>query len=60
MRSDPQTTAFPIILCSGAPVALHKLRPRLETMPVAVVLKPFAIRELEDKLRAALDDDSST
>ncbi len=54
LRSDPELSWLPIILCSGAPEALRTLRPNLDAMGVPVVAKPFAIEALEETLEAVL------
>lgn len=54
LRSDPEMKNFPIILCSGAAEAIHPLRARLAALNVPVVLKPFAIEVLEERLQVAL------
>ena len=54
MRANEATRNFPIILCTGAPEAVHTLGPRLDQLGVPVVLKPFSIDALEQTLTAAL------
>jgi len=54
LRSHPETTNVPIILCTGDAEAARPLIPHLDRMGVPVVLKPFAVEELEVALQAAL------
>ena len=54
LRADEETRTFPIILCTGAPEAVHSLGPRLDQLGVPVVLKPFSIDVLDQTLSAAL------
>ena len=55
VRADPQTSDVPIILCTGASEAVHTLMPQLDELDVPmIVIKPFAIEELEATLRDAL------
>jgi len=54
LRSDPEMRNFPIILCSGAAESIHALRARLDALNVPVVLKPFAVEVLEERLQVAL------
>jgi CheY-like chemotaxis protein len=54
LRTDPEIGDLPIILCSGAPEALRPLQNRLAGLRVPIVVKPFAIDELEMTLQGAL------
>ena len=54
IRSHPETSDLPIILCSGAPEAVQAHTSQLEQWRVPVVLKPFPIEVLERYLREAL------
>ena len=54
VRSHPDTSDLPIILCSAAPEAIDAHRSKLEAWRVPVVAKPFTLEELETHLRAAL------
>jgi DNA-binding response OmpR family regulator len=54
VRSHPDTSDIPIILCSGAPEAVEVHSSQLEAWRVPVVIKPFALEELETHLRSAL------
>ena len=56
LRSDPRTSGVPIILCTGAPEAVRPLVRRLDQLGVPVVIKPFKVSELEETLRAALNE----
>jgi CheY-like chemotaxis protein len=53
VRGDPEVSDIPIILCTGAE-QIGPLRPRLESLQVPVLPKPFHARELEQVLAAAL------
>ena len=55
LRADEGMRNFPIILCTGAPEAVHTLGRRLDQLGVPVVLKPFSIEALEQTLAAALE-----
>ena len=54
VRADPQTSDVPIILCTGASEAVHTLMPQLDALDVPIVIKPFAVEDLETTLRDAL------
>jgi CheY-like chemotaxis protein len=47
LRAAPETQAFPIILATGAGPDLDPILPRLQSLQVPVLHKPFAIEELE-------------
>jgi CheY-like chemotaxis protein len=55
VRADPQTRDVPIILCTAAAEAVHPLAPQLDALGVPIVLKPFAINELEATLQGVLE-----
>jgi CheY-like chemotaxis protein len=55
MRADPHTSELPIVLCTGAAEAVRTLTPQLDALGVPVVIKPFAVRDLERTLNAALE-----
>jgi two-component system alkaline phosphatase synthesis response regulator PhoP len=54
VRADPQTSDVPIILCTGAAEAVRPLMPQLDALGVPIVIKPFAVQDLETTLRDAL------
>ena len=54
VRTDPELSGLPIILCSGAPEAMRPLEDRLVGLRVPIVVKPFSLIELEDTLARAL------
>ncbi len=54
LRSDPRTREVPIILCTGAPETVRPLIRRLDELGVPVLIKPFAVDDLEAKLLSAL------
>ena len=55
LRADGETRAIPIVMCTGARAAVESLRPRLAELGVPVVMKPFAMHELEQALASAMD-----
>jgi CheY-like chemotaxis protein len=59
VRADPEVSDIPIILCTGAVEQIGPLRPRLESLQVPVLPKPFHASELERALAAALAGRSS-
>ena len=54
VRADPEVSDIPIILCTGAIEQIGPLRPRLESLQVPVLPKPFHASELEQALASAL------
>jgi CheY-like chemotaxis protein len=54
VRADPDVSSIPIILCSGAVEQIGPLIPRLESLQVPVLPKPFHPDELEQVLANAL------
>jgi CheY-like chemotaxis protein len=54
VRADPEVSAVPIILCTGAVEQIGPLMPRLESLRVPVLPKPFRADELEQVLTNAL------
>jgi CheY-like chemotaxis protein len=54
VRADPEVSDIPIILCTGAIEQIEPLRPRLESLQVPVLPKPFHASELEQALASAL------
>jgi CheY-like chemotaxis protein len=50
LRAAPETRAFPIVLATGAGPELQPLLPKLESLEVEVLRKPFEIGELETVL----------
>ena len=54
VREDPEIGNLPIILAPGATEELHSLHERLRALEVPVLIKPFAVEALEEKLQAAL------
>jgi CheY-like chemotaxis protein len=50
LRAAPETQAFPIVLATGAGPELQPLLPKLESLEVEVLRKPFEIGELESVL----------
>ena len=55
LRADERTRAIPIVLCTGATTAVESIRPRLVTLAVRIVTKPFSIDELEATLNSVLE-----
>jgi DNA-binding response OmpR family regulator len=54
VREDPETRDLPIILATGATDELHSLHERLDALDVPVLIKPFEMSALEEKLQAVL------
>jgi CheY-like chemotaxis protein len=54
VRADPNVSSIPIILCTGAVEQIGPLLPRLESLRVPVLPKPFHADELEQVLASAL------
>ena len=54
VREDPEMRNLPIILATGATEELHSLHEQLEALEVPVLIKPFEMSALEEKLHAAL------
>ncbi|MBW3633125.1 MAG: response regulator [Chloroflexi bacterium] len=46
LKMDPDTRDIPVIVCTAAAKLVEELQPHLDTMGVAVVLKPFDIDHL--------------
>ena len=51
---DPATRAIPVIICSAAMASLALARPKLATLDVAVLEKPFDLEQLTAAVSAAL------
>ena len=54
VREDPEIGDLPIILATGATNDLGSLHERLEALEIPVLIKPFPISALEEKLQAVL------
>lgn len=50
LRAAPETKAFPIVLATGAGPELQPILPRLQSLEVEVLRKPFEIRDLKSVL----------
>ena len=59
LKASPRTTRIPIVLCTGAVREVDELAGRLAEMMVSVVLKPFDIEELLEKITTALNEASA-
>jgi CheY-like chemotaxis protein len=59
IRSDSEVSDLPIILCTGAVERVRPLMPRLESLKVPVLPKPFQAEELEQVLASALEGKGS-
>ena len=55
VRQDPDLEDLPIILATAAKERVGRRRDLFEALEVPVLIKPFAIDTLEEKLRAVLD-----
>lgn len=51
LKLDPKTSAIPVLVCSAAVQELRSLDAQLARMGVEVLIKPFAIDTLLDKVR---------
>lgn len=54
MRAEPEFRAFPILLCTGAGDELAAVLPRLASLSVPVLRKPFDIGELSSALETVM------
>jgi CheY-like chemotaxis protein len=59
VRADPDVSNIPIILCTGAVEQIGPLMPRLESLQVPVLPKPFHADQLEQVLAEALGQASA-
>lgn len=50
LRAAPEMQAFPIVLATGAGPELEPMLPRLQSLEVEVLRKPFELTELESVL----------
>lgn len=50
VRAAPETRQFPIVLATGAGSELQPILPRLQSLKVEVLRKPFAMGQLESVL----------
>jgi DNA-binding response OmpR family regulator len=57
LKLDPQTSAIPILVCSAAVQELRSLESQLSRIGVDVLIKPFAIDSLLDKVRNLIGTD---
>ena len=55
VREDPELEDLPIILATGAAERVGPHLDLFDALEVPVLIKPFPIDELEEKLRAVLD-----
>ena len=60
VRRDPELQDLPIILATGAKERVGLHRALLDSLGVPVLIKPFSINALEEKLRAALDTSTTS
>ena len=59
IRAQPELNTFPIVLCTGAVEELVPLLPRLETLRIPVLRKPFEIAEFGTTLETVTDEAAS-
>jgi DNA-binding response OmpR family regulator len=57
LKLDHATTAIPVLVCSAAVQELRSLETQLNRMGVDVLIKPFAIDTLLDKVRTLIGND---
>jgi DNA-binding response OmpR family regulator len=55
LKLDPKTNAIPVLVCSAAVQELRSLEGQLARMGVEVLIKPFAIDTLLDKVAGLID-----
>jgi CheY-like chemotaxis protein len=55
LTADPRTGSTPIIVCSGAVAELKDAEDRMRAQGGDVLIKPFDINELVQKVRALID-----
>jgi DNA-binding response OmpR family regulator len=55
LKLDARTSAMPVLVCSAAVEELRELEGQLARMGVDVLIKPFAIDTLIDKVRALVE-----
>jgi CheY-like chemotaxis protein len=58
IRGDPELGQLPVILCTAGAERVSPLLPRLQELDVPVVLKPFAVSDLEQVLTSVLNTDA--
>jgi len=57
LKLDPNTSSIPVLVCSAAVQELRSLEGQLSRMGVDVLIKPFAIDTLLDKVRILIGSD---
>lgn len=57
LKLDPETSSIPVLVCSAAVQELRTLDAQLARIGVDVLVKPFAIDTLLDKVRDLVDAD---
>ena len=57
LKLDPKTSAIPVLVCSAAVQELRSLDAQLARMGVDVLIKPFAIDTLLEKVRRLIGTD---
>jgi two-component system, OmpR family, phosphate regulon response regulator PhoB len=57
LKLDHATSAIPVLVCSAAVQELRGLEPQLKRMGVDVLIKPFSIDTLLDKVRRLIGSD---
>ena len=55
LKMDRETRPIPVLICTAAVQQVESLRPHLEELGVAVVLKPFDIDVVLDQIAKAWD-----
>ena len=58
LKLDPKTSTIPVLVCSAAVQELRGLESQLARMGVDVLIKPFAIDTLLEKVKALIGSDS--
>ena len=58
IRGQPEFQAFPIVLCTGATEELVPVLPRLDSLRVPILRKPFKIEDLSSTLDTVISEAS--
>jgi DNA-binding response OmpR family regulator len=58
LKLDPMTAEIPVLVCTAAVAELRELEAQLARMGVDVLIKPFAIDTLLEKVTALIGSDS--
>jgi CheY-like chemotaxis protein len=56
LRAQPEWQAFPIVLCTGAVEELVPVLPKLDSLRVPILRKPFKIEDLSTTLETVITE----